>query len=119
MESYKLELLDTCTSDYFQGCSTSETVECLCIPVDNTTTPKELYGAITREWESCDIPRSDYLNDSNLFDDSIHEFLAPVTGEMDCSQSDFAAFIGATYATPYNDDDCFESCYSYFKLSIV
>jgi hypothetical protein len=115
LTSYTLTHLDTCLPDYFNGYRETETSEVLAIPVDESTTPQLFYHLLDMEYNG---GSSDKLSDGDAFDSALRALLAPYTGDMDCSQSEFAQAIGANYAEVIDEDDQdTESVYCYMLLS--
>jgi len=111
--SYKLSLLDICLPDYFQGFRETESAELLSIPIDNSMTPQQVYKCLYEYWESTEGP----LDDSWAFESAMRSLFGQFTGNMECTQEDFAACMGMSYAAPINEEDySTESVYAYFKL---
>ena len=110
---YTLQLLDTCSPDYFQGFAPSEHQELIAVSVWCEMTPKGLYDAILDEWRASD--------DSGLCCEestigAIRTYMSNATGAQDCTQHDFAAMYGLEYAGSIDNEE-HDSSYQYFVLT--
>jgi len=106
---YNVRILDTCLPDYFQGYVDDTGKQCIAIPVDSETTPSEFYQAFMDEWNNSESDLNSYDNT----DSAIRAFISCYTGNMDCTQLEFAEFIGSQHTEPYTESD---SVYCYLAL---
>lgn len=113
--TYTLSLLDVCTSDFFYGYApTPGKSELLAVPVFCEMTQKQFYDAVMNEWLQGDDTG---LQNEQATVDAVRAFLAPFTGDMKCTQSEFTNAIGIQHAPSVDDCEC-ETVYVYLSLTL-
>lgn len=112
---YTLSLIDVCNSDYLQGYAPIPgESELLAVPVFCEMTQKQFYDAVLHEWQHGDDTG---LTDEQAMIDAVRAFLGPYTGNMECTQPEFANCIGIQCAPSVDDYDS-ETLYAYMTLTL-